>query len=118
MSIVGPRPQAEPHFLLFAPEVRDAIVGVRPGITSLAAIVFRDEENMLGAAGTSATELYAGEISAYKGELEVWYVRRRSWRVDVMLIVLTVWAVVAPRSRVWRRVLSGVPVAPKGVLAG
>ena len=99
MSIVGPRPQAKPHFLLFAPHVRDAIVGVKPGITSLAAVVFRDEENLLAAAGKPETEFYAGEISAYKGELEVWYVRRRSMRLDALLILFTAWAVVAPRSR-------------------
>jgi lipopolysaccharide/colanic/teichoic acid biosynthesis glycosyltransferase len=117
MSMVGPRPQAEPHFMLFAPHVRDAIVTVRPGITSLAAIVFRDEENLLAAAGIPEAEFYAGEISAYKGELELWYVRNRSWRLDVLLILLTAWAVVAPRSRLWRRLLRGVPQAPSAVLA-
>ena len=81
-------------------------------------MVFRDEENLLAAAGKPETEFYAGEISAYKGELELWYVERRSMRLDVVLILLTAWAVVAPRSRVWRRMLRGVPAGPEAGWAG
>jgi lipopolysaccharide/colanic/teichoic acid biosynthesis glycosyltransferase len=43
MSIVGPRPQMEVDFLKYPESMRDKINNVKPGITGMAAIFFRDE---------------------------------------------------------------------------
>ena len=44
MSLVGPRPQMEVDFQSFPQEVQEKIYDVKPGITGVGSIVFRDEE--------------------------------------------------------------------------
>ena len=49
MSIVGPRPEAERYVRLYRPEWL-RLLEVRPGITDLASLTFRHEEELLGLA--------------------------------------------------------------------
>ncbi len=49
MSLVGPRPEAERYVRHYRPEW-EPLLAVRPGITDLASLVFRDEESLLQAA--------------------------------------------------------------------
>ena len=51
MSIVGPRPQMKVDFERFPEHVRQVIYNVRPGITGLGSIGFRDEERWLSQPG-------------------------------------------------------------------
>jgi len=55
-------------------------------------------------------------IAPYKGELEVWFVAHRNLYVYVMLIVLTAWSVVFPKSRAYRSVFKTLPDPPQGLL--
>jgi lipopolysaccharide/colanic/teichoic acid biosynthesis glycosyltransferase len=109
MSIVGPRPQAEPHFRLYSQEVQRELAKVRPGLSGIGSIVFRDEENILAGAGKGAQEAYAKDIADYKGRLEVWYVHNRSFWIDLLLIFLTIWVVLQPAGNPYRRFLPGLP---------
>ena len=47
MSIIGPRPQTQRCFQAFPENLRDQIVSVRPGLSGLGSIFFRNEELML-----------------------------------------------------------------------
>ncbi|MEI7994676.1 MAG: sugar transferase [Methylococcaceae bacterium] len=47
MSVVGPRPQAPRCFEAFSADVQSQIVKVRPGLSGIGSIIFRDEENLL-----------------------------------------------------------------------
>ena len=47
MSIIGPRPLTQNHFAHYAPEAREIISSVRPGLSGVGSIVFRDEERLL-----------------------------------------------------------------------
>ena len=49
MSLVGPRPEAERYVRQYRPEW-EPLLDVRPGITDLASLVFRDEEALLATA--------------------------------------------------------------------
>jgi len=109
MSVIGPRPQAVPHFMLFPEHVRTEITKVRPGLSGIGSIVFRDEERLLNSNSGSVTETYASEISLYKGELEVWYVKNQTLWVDFLLFVLTAWVIVFPGSRIVDRVFKDLP---------
>ena len=42
MSLVGPRPEVPRYVALYPPHVRDLVLSVRPGITDLASIAYRD----------------------------------------------------------------------------
>ena len=47
MSIIGPRPQDQRCFDAFREEDKAEILKVRPGLSGIGAIYFRDEENLL-----------------------------------------------------------------------
>jgi lipopolysaccharide/colanic/teichoic acid biosynthesis glycosyltransferase len=96
MSIVGPRPLVDKTFDPYPDHVKATIYNVKPGLTGIGSIVFRDEEQLLSETTMPAQEFYAKHISPYKGELELWYQKHFSFYTDFMLIFLTAWTIVAP----------------------
>ena len=112
MSIVGPRPLVDKTFDPYPDHVKSNIYNVKPGLTGIGSIVFRDEERMLSATLLPAPEFYAKHISPYKGELELWYQENLSLYTDFMLVFLTVWVIVAPKSNLVYSVFKGLPERP------
>jgi lipopolysaccharide/colanic/teichoic acid biosynthesis glycosyltransferase len=117
MSLIGPRPQAPAHFEVFPEHVKKEIVRVRPGLSGVGSILFRDEDSMLARCGKSPERFYSEDIAPYKGELEIWYVNRRSVPLDLLLILLTMWVVLFPGSRWYSALLSDLPQPESQVLA-
>lgn len=109
MSIVGPRPLVDKTFAPYPENVRKAIYNVRPGLTGIGSIVFRDEERLLSEAGMPVDEFYGRYIAPAKGALELWYQRRMSLWMDAMIIFLTAWVIVFPKTRLLRRVFKDLP---------
>lgn len=109
MSVIGPRPQTQRCFDAFLPASQKAIVQVRPGLSGIGSIIFRDEENMLHG-HQNPVHFYDHVISPYKGELEEWYVANQSMRTYFMLIGLTVWVVLMPQSKAVGRLLGNLPM--------
>ncbi|MEG0796963.1 MAG: sugar transferase [Odoribacter sp.] len=116
MSIVGPRPQMEVDFKRFPKEVQEVIYQVRPGITGIGSIVFRDEERYLSQPGIDPIEFYVEKIAPYKGELEIWYQQHASLVLDVKLIFLTAWVILRPESDLQHRWLKGLPKQPEWMI--
>jgi lipopolysaccharide/colanic/teichoic acid biosynthesis glycosyltransferase len=56
-----------------------------------------------------ADEFYATHIAPAKGELELWYQRHLSLRTDCLIIFLTAWVIVFPKSRLLHRVFRDLP---------
>ncbi len=112
MSFVGPRPLVERAFRAYLPEVQARIGLVRPGITGVGAIVFRDEEKWISRSDMAPSAFYDKHIAPYKGELEMWYLDRRSFRLDLLLFMITIWVVFHPRSEAVFRVFSSLPQRP------
>jgi lipopolysaccharide/colanic/teichoic acid biosynthesis glycosyltransferase len=93
MSLVGPRPE-DPRFVSrYTPEQREVLT-VRPGITSPAAICFRNEERMLSAADPNFEEIYATTIMQAKLAIDLDYVRRRNFWWDTAILWRSLAAVV------------------------
>jgi lipopolysaccharide/colanic/teichoic acid biosynthesis glycosyltransferase len=111
MSIVGPRPLTQDHFDSYLPTVKAAIASVRPGLSGIGSIVFRDEEEMLHH-HTDAKQFYKESISPYKGSLEAWYVKNNGLLVYFILIALTAWVVIFSRSKVVWKVFPFLPPPP------
>lgn len=102
MSLIGPRPQTRRCFQAFPSRSQEAIVRVRPGLSGIGSIVFRDEESLL-LRDSDPDRLYDEIIMPYKGELEEWYERNRGLKLYLFLILLTVWVVLSPDlGKVWR----------------
>ncbi|ARR54162.1 lipid carrier--UDP-N-acetylgalactosaminyltransferase [Rhizorhabdus wittichii DC-6] len=106
MSLVGPRPQIPTTQAYYPPFYQDVLVHVRPGITGVGSLAFRDEEAILTRA-VDRDYCYMRQIIPYKAELENWYAANRSLLIDVALIGLTAWYVVSPRSTALLRLLPG-----------
>jgi len=87
MSLIGPRPEVPEYVQLESP-LWQAVLQVRPGITDLATLLHRDEEQILGASADPA-EFYRESVLPAKLRLNLAYLRARSsWR-DLNLIFLT-----------------------------
>jgi len=113
MSVIGPRPQTERCFLAFPQSSQDAIVQVKPGLSGIGSIVFRDEESILDNPDIDRLKFYDDEIAPYKGELEQWYVKNQNLYSYFMLIGLTVWTVIFSDSQLYKSIFKGLPKVPK-----
>lgn len=110
MSFVGPRPQVVQHFDVFPDHVKKRIVTVKPGLTGIGSIVFRDEESILEKNNEmSYEECYANLIAPYKGELELWYIERRSYPLYLALLLITAWVVIFPSSKIYYSIFPDLP---------
>lgn len=112
MSFVGPRPQMRVDFDVYPDIVRDRIYTVRPGITGIGSIVFRDEERLLSRPEIDPRAFYGEEIAPYKGALEMWYLDRQSLVLDTKLAFLTIWVVLRPGSDLVWRTFPDLPPRP------
>jgi lipopolysaccharide/colanic/teichoic acid biosynthesis glycosyltransferase len=111
MSIIGPRPQTARCFAAFPERARTVITRVRPGLSGVGSIVFRDEEDLMHDSG-DPERFYDGVIMPYKGELEEWYVRNQGLWTYFWCILLTAWVIVFPRSTLAWRVFATLPRPP------
>ena len=111
MSVVGPRPQAPRCFDAFPPNVRETILQMKPGLSGIGPIVFRDEENLL-ANQTGSVEFYDQTIAPYKGRVEAWYRDHQTMFVYFTVIAITAWVVIFPRSQIVWRVFPDLPAPP------
>lgn len=111
MSIVGPRPLTEKNFSYYRQEVQQKIQAVRPGLTGIGSIVFRDEEAILSNMKDKVS-FYKDIIAPYKGELELWYVSNKSLFLYAAIIFFTAAAVLSPQSRLYRSYFKNLPALP------
>ena len=80
ISLVGPRPLVAKTFNAYNDEVQSKIYNVKPGLTGIGSIVFRDEESIISAVkDEDPHEFYKRVIAPYKGELEMWYQKHNSF---------------------------------------
>ena len=68
MSLIGPRPQARPHFDVFPEHVKKELIKVKPGLSGVGSIVFRDEEVILNHCNKNSNICYQEDIAPYKGD--------------------------------------------------
>ena len=111
LSIVGPRPQMQVDFEKYSDDVQGKIYNVRPGLTGIGSIIFRDEESLISLAAENENphDFYKRIIAPYKGELEIWYHSHRSVFLDSQLIFMTAWAIVAPETRLYEKWFKDLP---------
>jgi lipopolysaccharide/colanic/teichoic acid biosynthesis glycosyltransferase len=88
MSLVGPRPELPRFVELFQREYAE-ILTVRPGITDLASLKYRDEAALLDQAENPEEE-YLKQILPDKIRLAKDYLQRASFFFDLSLIVRTI----------------------------
>ena len=88
MSLIGPRPEVPEHVQLEEP-LWQAVLQVRPGVTDLASLLYREEEKILGKS-RDPNIFYRESILPAKLRLNLAYLQSRSFRKDLRLIFLTI----------------------------
>jgi lipopolysaccharide/colanic/teichoic acid biosynthesis glycosyltransferase len=88
MSLVGPRPEI-PEYVVPGDHAWLAVMQVKPGITDLASLLYRDEEGILSRQN-NPERYYRESILPAKLKLNVRYLRGASFWLDLKLILLTV----------------------------
>ena len=112
MSVVGPRPVMKVSFEAYPDHIQKVIYNVKPGLTGIGSIIFRDEESLITDIknnGGDVWEFYKGKIYPFKGELEIWYQNHKSFILDIKLIFLTAWVVLFPISKLYERWFKDLP---------
>lgn len=92
MSFVGPRPEVREYTDLYTPEQRQVLM-VRPGITGLASIRYRNENELL-TASSDPNRTYIDEVMPAKLALDLKYIPRACVSYDIKLIWETLVTVV------------------------
>jgi len=87
MSLIGPRPEV-PEYVELDDPLWQTVLSVRPGITDLATLAFRHEEEVLSAAADTE-DCYRGIVLPQKLRLNVYYLQSRSPLRDLKLLWLT-----------------------------
>ena len=110
ISLVGPRPLVTQNFTAYNEDVQSRIYNVKPGLTGIGSIIFRDEESIISAVkDEDPHEFYKRVIAPYKGELEMWYQSNNSFFLDLQLIFMTAWVILVPTSKLYEKWFKDLP---------
>ncbi|MBQ3186862.1 MAG: sugar transferase [Alistipes sp.] len=93
MSLVGPRPEVRKYVEMYTP-AQMHVLDVRPGITDLASIRYRNENELLEQAD-DPDRYYVEVIMQDKLKINLEYVAKHSFWYDIKLIFMTFWEIVA-----------------------
>lgn len=91
MSFVGPRPEV-PKYVAMYNETQRKVLSVRPGITDLASIRYRNENEILGRSKNAdeAEDMYINEIMPDKLKLNLEYIEKSNVFFDIYIIFKTI----------------------------
>jgi len=112
MSVVGPRPVMKASFEAYPSEIQEVIYNVKPGLTGIGSIIFRDEEDLISNIkndGGDIWDFYKNTIYPFKGEVEIWYQNNKSFFLDIKLIFITLWVIFSPNSKIYEKLFKDLP---------
>lgn len=115
MSIVGPRPLMRISFETYPKAVQKVVYNVKPGLTGIGSIVFRDEEELITQVkneGGDTWAFYSEKIYPFKGEVEQWYQQHESFMTDVKVVIITAWVILNPQSEIVYKWFKDLPKRP------
>jgi lipopolysaccharide/colanic/teichoic acid biosynthesis glycosyltransferase len=115
MSIVGPRPMVPKTYATYRPDAQKIINTVKPGLTGIGSIIFRDEERLLDGL-KDPIRFYNKNITPYKIDLELWYIKNNSFWLYIKIIFVTAWIVAFPSSNIVDKVFSDIPPRPDDLI--
>ena len=111
ISVVGPRPMVPNTFLKYSLEAQFELKKVRPGLTGIGSIIFRDEEKFLEGK-SDPRKFYDDHIIPYKNKLELWFVKNNSISTYFKIIFVTAWVVIFSKSKISESLFPQLPKLP------
>ena len=112
MTVVGPRPVMKVSFNAYPIKVKNVIYNVKPGLTGIGSIIFRDEEKLITEIKNNEGDVwkfYKEKIYPFKGELEIWYQENKSFFIDMKIIFVTAWVILFPKSKIYHKIFKSLP---------
>lgn len=92
MSLVGPRPEVRKYVDIYTPE-QLRVLDVRPGITSLASLRYRNENELLAQA-EDPDRCYVEKVMPDKLAIDLEYVPKANLLTDIKLIFATIASII------------------------
>ena len=114
MSVIGPRPLTPQTFGAYSESTQSLIKQVRPGLSGVGSIIFRDEEEIMHGA-TASVDFYDSVIAPYKGALEEWFVSNNGLYTYFVAVLATVWTVLVPNTKIAWVIFKGLPEPPEAL---
>ena len=114
MSVVGPRPMVPNTYANYSLKAQEILNTVKPGLTGIGSIIFRDEERLLDGL-EDPVKFYNENITPYKSELEIWFVKNNSLWLYIKVIIVTAWVVVFPSSKIADSAFNDIPRLPESL---
>ena len=108
MSFVGPRPLIRRTYQFYSEKEQEIIGSIKPGLTGIGSVFFRDEESILLNIKTNLEDYYKNKIAPKKASLELWYVSKKSFYVDLMIILTTAWTILFPKSNLLTKIFKSL----------
>lgn len=115
LSVVGPRPMVPKTYAAYPAAAREILNTVRPGLSGVGSVIFRDEETFL-AGRDDPQAFYRDTIVPYKAAVECWYVRHQGILMYLQVILLTLWAIVFKKTRLPWKVWPSLPTPPSALM--
>ena len=112
MSLIGPRPLVKRDFESYPKRYHQTILSLKPGLSGIGSIIFRDEEELMNFNEEESFHLYDKVVMPYKGELELWYAKNQTLNNYFLVIFLTIWVVISSNASLCWKCLKGLPVKP------
>lgn len=112
MSVIGPRPVMRVSFESYPKDIQKVIYNVKPGLSGIGSIIFRDEEEIITKVKNNGGDIwsfYKSTIYPFKGSIELWYQKNKSFFLDLQLIFLTIWVIIFPSSNIYEKLYKDLP---------
>ena len=111
ISVVGPRPMVPNTFIKYSSEAQTELKKVKPGLTGIGSIIFRNEEKFLEGKA-DPRKFYDDHIIPYKNKLELWFVKNNSITTYFKIILVTAWVLIFSRSSIVELLFREIPRMP------
>jgi hypothetical protein len=96
---------------MYSTITQNIVKNVRPGLSGIGSIIFREEEDIMQGASASIN-YYVKVIAPYKGKLEEWFVSHQGLYTYFIAIMITIWSVLFPKTSFVWRVFRDLPIPP------
>ena len=109
LSFVGPRPMLPEVYIFYSDKTRKKLNAIRPGVTGIGSIVFRNESDLFKKVKGSHENFYKDNIAPAKADLELWYTKNRSFVIDFKILVFTMVALFYGKVKSLKRHFKNLP---------
>jgi lipopolysaccharide/colanic/teichoic acid biosynthesis glycosyltransferase len=109
MGFIGPRPLLPRYFNYYTPQQQEMISLMKPGITGIGSIYFRDEASLIEQSCLLSEQHYELFIAPQKAALEKWYYENMSVCLDIKILLCTLLVIFNRKSKAPRKLFKGLP---------